>query len=56
MFRALLASSSGGASQTAFGILRARYVSWLWNGGSFTATVPQPTDIICVSESEAVHL
>jgi hypothetical protein len=38
-------SSSGGATQTAFGILRAYNVSWLWHGFSVTATVPQPTTI-----------
>jgi hypothetical protein len=37
-------SSSGGASQTAFGIMRACYVSWMWRGCS--ATAPQSTDII----------
>jgi hypothetical protein len=31
-------SSSGGASKTAFGILRAYNVSWLWHGCSFIAT------------------
>jgi hypothetical protein len=38
--------SSGGATQTALGILRGYNVSWLCHECIFTATVPQPTDII----------
>jgi hypothetical protein len=45
-------SSSGGASQTAFGILLAYNVSWLWHGCSETETVPQPT-AVCVAPPEA---
>jgi hypothetical protein len=39
-------SFSEGATQTAFGILRACHLSWLCYDCSETVTVPQPTDII----------
>jgi hypothetical protein len=50
-------SSSGGAAQMAFGILRAYNVSWLWHGCSETATVPQPNAVCAGSpEDEQVML
>jgi hypothetical protein len=47
-------SSSEGAAQTAFGILRTCYDSWLWHRCSFTATVPQRNipNSVCVAPPE----
>jgi hypothetical protein len=47
-------SSSGGATQTEFGILRAYNVKWLWHGCNETAAVPHPTDIIRTNIPNAV--
>jgi hypothetical protein len=48
-------SSSGGAAQTALGILRACYVSWLHQGWSAIPVQVQPTDItstLCLRQPE----
>jgi hypothetical protein len=45
MFWSITWLSSGGVTQTAFGILRAHNVTWLWHDCSETNIVPQPTDI-----------
>jgi hypothetical protein len=45
MFRALLAHPQEALTQTALGILRACYVSWMRQDCSGTLVVVQPTDI-----------
>jgi hypothetical protein len=52
-------SSSGAATQTAFSLLCAYNVHWLWHGCSETGTLPQPHNIpnaICVAPPEDEHV
>jgi hypothetical protein len=46
MFRALLAHPQEALHKRHLVCILFAYVSWLWHGCCFTATVPQPTDII----------
>jgi phosphate/sulfate permease len=47
IFSSITLSFSGGASQTALGILCACYISWLHQEWSVTAILVQPSDITC---------